>query len=113
APLSLAAIDLDHFKLVNDQFGHAAGDDVLRAVAQLLVSNTRGSDMVARLGGEEFIVVLVGTPLAVAAEVCERLRHAVATHDWERQVSGLRVTISLGLCDASQAPTMRELLAQA
>ena len=113
APLCLAAIDLDRFKLVNDQFGHAVGDDVLRALGQLLVANTRGSDLVARMGGEEFIVVLDGTTLAVAGEICERLRQAVAAHDWPRLTAGLAVTISIGLCDAGQALNMRELLEQA
>jgi diguanylate cyclase (GGDEF)-like protein len=113
APLCLAAIDLDHFKQVNDRFGHAVGDDVLRAVAQLLVASTRGSDLVARMGGEEFIVVLAGTPLPVAGEVCERLRHAIAAYDWNRLADGLKVTISLGLCESGQAVTVRELLAQA
>jgi diguanylate cyclase (GGDEF)-like protein len=86
---------------------------VLRAVAQLLVASTRGSDLVARMGGEEFIVVLAGTSLPVAGEVCERLRHAIAAHDWNRLADGLKVTISLGLCESGQAVTVRELLAQA
>lgn len=113
SPLSLAAIDLDHFKQVNDRFGHAVGDDVLRAIAQMLLHNTRSTDLVARMGGEEFIVVLVGTGLPVAAEICERLRKAVATHDWDGVARGLRVTVSLGLCDAEKAQTMRDLLEQA
>ena len=112
-PLSLAAIDLDHFKQVNDRFGHAVGDDVLRVIARLLLGNTRSTDLVARMGGEEFIVVLVGTGLPVAAEICERLRKAVAVHDWESSVPGLTVTVSIGLCDAQQAQTMRDLLEQA
>lgn len=113
SPLSLAAIDLDHFKQVNDRFGHAVGDDVLRAIAQMLLNNTRSTDLVARMGGEEFIVVLVGTGLPVAAEICERLRKAVAAHDWDSVARGLKVTISLGLCDAEKAQTMRGLLEQA
>jgi diguanylate cyclase len=112
-PLCLAAIDLDHFKQVNDLFGHAVGDDVLRAVAQLLVANTRSTDLVARMGGEEFIVVLIGTPLAIAREVCERLRRSVAEHDWQQLRDGLRVTISVGLCSVDTASDMRELLEQA
>lgn len=122
APLSIATLDLDHFKQVNDRFGHAVGDDVLRAVAQLLLGNTRSADLLARMGGEEFIIVFVGTPLATAAEICERLRQAVAGHDWARLASGLKVTISIGVCDAvgaaagpagsnaGAAPSLRELL---
>ncbi|MEK8033974.1 diguanylate cyclase [Ideonella sp. DXS29W] len=112
-PLCLAAIDLDHFKQVNDHWGHAVGDDVLRAVAQLLVAHTRGTDLVARLGGEEFIVVLGGTPLAMAREVCERLRQAVASHDWQPLGAGLKVTISVGLCAAEAASSMRDLMERA
>ena len=112
-PLSLAAIDLDHFKQVNDRFGHAVGDDVLRVIARLLLGNTRSTDLIARMGGEEFIVVLVGTGLPVAAEICERLRKAVAANDWEGLGRGLTVTVSIGLCDAQQAQTMRDLLEQA
>ncbi len=100
SPLSLAAIDLDHFKQVNDRFGHAVGDDVLRAIVQMLLNNTRAPTLVARMGGEEFIVVLVGTGLPVAAEIFKRLRKAVAAHDWDGVARGLKVTVSLGLCDA-------------
>ena len=112
-PLSLAAIDLDHFKQVNDQFGHAVGDDVLRILAQLLLANTRSTDLVARMGGEEFIVVLVGTPLPIARDVCERLRLSVEGHDWTPRGDGLRVTISVGLCSVDTASDMRELLERA
>jgi diguanylate cyclase len=93
-PLSLALLDIDHFKLVNDQHGHAAGDQVLVHLAQLLRENTRGGDVLARHGGEEFVIVLPGMALARAAEVCERLRERVAGYGWP--VKG-GVTISIGL----------------
>lgn len=111
--LCLAGIDLDYFKLVNDRFGHAIGDDVLRAVARILLDNTRSSDLLARMGGEEFLVLFVGTPLDVAHDICERLRQAVESHDWNSVVAGLRVTISVGLCDADGSSDVRGLLERA
>jgi diguanylate cyclase (GGDEF)-like protein len=101
APLAVAMLDLDQFKQVNDQHGHAVGDAVLVALARLLQAHTRASDLVARLGGEEFLIVLPDTEAARAQEVCERLRARVEGHDWGALVPGLAVTVSIGL---SQAP---------
>ncbi len=97
-PLALAEIDLDHFKAINDQHGHAAGDQVLVALAQLLRDNTRACDVLVRHGGEEFVVVLPGMAPELAAEVCERLRQRVAAHAWPA-FGGLplAVTVSIGL----------------
>ena len=97
-PLALAEIDIDHFKAINDQHGHAAGDQVLVAMAQLLRDNTRAWDVLVRHGGEEIVVVLPGMGPEQAAEVCERLRQRVATHTWpEFGGSPLTVTVSIGL----------------
>ena len=100
-PLALAHVDVDRFKSINDSLGHAAGDAVLVAMAQLLGHNTRERDVLARTGGEEFVIVLPGTTLDGAADICERLRQSVAVHPW----SGLGlhdrpVTISIGLVTA-------------
>ena len=111
--LSVAAVDLDHFKQVNDRFGHAVGDDVLRAIARILIDNTRTSDLLARMGGEEFLVLFVGTPLTVATDICERLRHAVEAYDWDTVAEGLTLTISIGLCDAVESSDVRALLERA
>lgn len=111
--VSLAAIDLDHFKQVNDVHGHAVGDAVLRALGQLLAARTRSTDLVARLGGEEFIVVLADAPLAQAAALCERLRRAVEAHDWSAIAPGLRVTVSLGVVEARSGVAQAALLEQA
>jgi diguanylate cyclase (GGDEF)-like protein len=99
-PLTVALIDLDHFKQINDRFGHAVGDKVLIAMAQQLRENTRASDVLARIGGEEFLVVFADMPLPKALEVCERLRARVERHDWDALASGLRVTLSVGLAHA-------------
>ncbi|HUG24561.1 tetratricopeptide repeat-containing diguanylate cyclase [Piscinibacter sp.] len=112
-PLSLAVVDLDHFKSVNDRFGHSVGDNVLRAVAQVFRVKTRPGDLIARMGGEEFLFVFVDTPHGVAQEVCERLRAAVEAHPWAEATAGLRVTISLGLCGARAGDTPRLLIDRA
>lgn len=95
--LSVAMLDLDQFKQVNDTHGHAVGDQVLVALAALLRAQTRSSDLTARLGGEEFIVVLPETEPQRAHEVCERIRSRVEAFDWASIAAGLKVTISIGL----------------
>jgi diguanylate cyclase (GGDEF)-like protein len=95
--LSVAMLDLDLFKQVNDSHGHAVGDQVLVALAGLLRAHTRGTDLVARMGGEEFLLVLPDTGAERAADVCERLRQRVASHDWAALAPGLQVTLSIGL----------------
>lgn len=97
-PLSVAIMDVDNFKLVNDDFSHQIGDVVLQTVAAILQANARTSDMVARYGGEEFVLVLSKTRLETAVQVCERVRQAVEAHDWSSIHPNLRVTLSLGLC---------------
>ncbi len=96
-PLSLALVDLDHFKQVNDRHGHAAGDRVLVQLAQLLRDNTRHGDVLARHGGEEFVILLPGMGAARAQEVCERLRQRVAAHAWGLAAADTAITVSIGL----------------
>jgi diguanylate cyclase (GGDEF)-like protein len=102
-PLVLALIDIDHFKSVNDAFGHAAGDAVLVSLAQLLRENTRAGDVLARFGGEEFVMLLPGMQAERAIEVCERLRERVAAYPWAAAAadgSDLAVTVSIGMVAA-------------
>jgi diguanylate cyclase (GGDEF)-like protein len=96
-PLAIAMLDLDHFKRVNDVFGHAVGDRVLRELGGLLRQSTRQTDFVARMGGEEFVVVFVDDDVASAIDVCERLRALVHAHPWEQVQAGLTVTVSIGV----------------
>ena len=111
-PLAVAIADLDNFKLVNDRYSHAVGDAALRAVATLLSSQVRHTDLVARFGGEEFVLVLVQTDADAALRVCEKLRAAVERHDWETIQPGLALTISIGVCaDTSLAGHERMLAA--
>jgi diguanylate cyclase (GGDEF)-like protein len=94
---ALALLDLDHFKSVNDTFGHATGDAVLTRVAQRLRAEIRADDGVARFGGEEFVVILTGVTLEAAAEACERLRAVIAALDWHDVAQGLRTSASFGV----------------
>ena len=75
--LSVVMLDIDHFKRVNDTFGHAIGDETLRALAKSCRAELRGTDVLARLGGEEFALLLPGTTLEEAADLAERLRRCV------------------------------------
>ena len=99
-PVTVALADLDHFKRVNDEYGHALGDEVLRMSAALLRRHCRGIDIVARYGGEEFALVLPETDLAGARVVCEKIRTAFLLHGWGLLAPRLRVTISIGLFEA-------------
>ncbi len=92
APLALVVLDVDHFKDVNDTVGHQAGDEVLREVAQAMVGHTKASDLPARYGGDEFVVLLPDCTAANALVVAERLRAAVA-----HEVSAVPVTVSAGV----------------
>jgi diguanylate cyclase (GGDEF)-like protein len=95
--LSMALADIDHFKLINDRFSHAIGDEVLRAVGKILRAACRPSDLAVRYGGEEFVLALPDTTLEHARAACQRLRAAVAGHPWHQIHEGLQVTISIGV----------------
>lgn len=97
APLSLAYIDVDHFKLINDTFGHAAGDQVLITVAQRLTAESRRSDTVARFGGEEFVVLLTDTTQDDARVVLERMLSSVRDTPCLSEGPESRVTFSAGI----------------
>ncbi len=97
-PLALAIIDVDHFKQINDDVGHLAGDAVLKQLSQVLDENVRVDDTLARIGGEEFAVVMPDTNQHGAQEVCERLRAAVADHDFRHDGdTSMQVTVSIGV----------------
>lgn len=97
--LTLAMIDIDHFKLVNDSYGHAVGDVVLRHVAQALTNRFRGQDLVARLGGEEFCILALGLASAQAMAVFNDLRNSIERSKAKASHQSVGVTISIGLCD--------------
>lgn len=103
-PLSVLMLDVDHFKKVNDEYGHRVGDKVLAALADILKANVREADVVARYGGEEIVVIATETPAKGAADLAERLRKAVARsalvtlEDVEK--SSIHATVSIGVADA-------------
>jgi diguanylate cyclase (GGDEF)-like protein len=97
-PLTLAVADLDHFKIINDRMGHRVGDEVLRRSAAIMQRHCRAVDLVARIGGEEFALILPGLDLESATARCEALRATVELHPWAASVHpGLRVTLSIGI----------------
>jgi two-component system cell cycle response regulator len=106
-PVSILLFDIDHFKAVNDTYGHAAGDEVLRVIAQRASHNLRGTDMVARFGGEEFVVAMADTPREIAAMVAERLRERIAAEPivLPDVPEGLTVTVSIGVASAAPGDT--------
>lgn len=99
APLSMVMIDIDHFKQVNDEYGHMAGDEVIREISKLFTEYTRISDIVGRYGGEEFAVILPDTKLEDAMLFAERMRLAVQF--LSVQPSRVRCTISLGVAEVN------------
>lgn len=107
-PFCLLLLDIDHFKQVNDNHGHEAGDEAIRRLAKTLQAGTRGIDSAARIGGEEFAVLLTETGFEGGAEVAERLRQAIR----QDEIPGVgRITASFGVAEfPACAPTGRELL---
>ena len=89
--------DLDHFKVVNDAYGHSVGDAVLQAVASTVRDNLRSSDLLARLGGDEFVVLLVGTPTPEAEGLAERLRALIHADPIKTDHNLIYVTMSVGI----------------
>jgi diguanylate cyclase (GGDEF)-like protein/PAS domain S-box-containing protein len=108
APLSVAMFDIDHFKRVNDRYGHAAGDEVLRRVAGIASGCVRDRDLIGRLGGEEFGILMPGASIHQAVAVAERLRIACAEAGGD-----IPVTISIGVASASPTSTTVSLLKEA
>jgi two-component system, cell cycle response regulator len=113
--LSLLMVDLDHFKAVNDSFGHLAGDEALRGVARVLQREARSVDVVARYGGEEFVVILPETGEEGAVKVAERIRARVTEQPQEGLVPMPAVTVSIGVATvlSSQLQAPEELIALA
>lgn len=100
--LTVALIDVDHFKAVNDNFSHQVGDATLQALGMIIPGAARALDLVARYGGEEILLCMPDTPLKDAVEVCERARAAIAAYDWESVAPGLRITARFGVSQCTQ-----------
>src|SRR5690606_15915631 len=109
-PLTLAVADLDRFKEINDRLGHAIGDEVLRQTAGLMRDLCRTTDLVARIGGEEFALILRGMARHSAVHFCEVLRARIESHDWGRVHPDLKVTLSIGLAQWEGSGSTGDLL---
>lgn len=107
-PMALLLIDLDHFKAINDEYGHQMGDEVIRRVSQLLCINTREIDAVARYGGEEFVMMLKGMNLERAESIAERLRTQIEA--MAGLPESIRVTASIGIAMKNPGDTVASLL---
>jgi diguanylate cyclase (GGDEF)-like protein len=96
---SLMLIDVDHFKRVNDQWGHIVGDQVLAAIARLLIDEARGGDLVARVGGEEFVIMLPESGIEGADLMAQRIQERLVNLNVGRKPSGINLTVSIGMTE--------------
>ncbi len=112
-PLSLVMFDIDHFKRINDSFGHLAGDRMLVGIAQYVAASVRRDELFSRYGGEEFAVVLPETGLDEAAGFCERIRAMIDGAIFEFDDHQMRATISLGATSLRKGDTVQSLVERA
>lgn len=112
-PLTMVAFDLDHFKSINDRFGHAVGDTALRAFGQIVLKTIRAGDIVARVGGEEFVILLSNTGLSDANAIAERIRLALTNARFEPVAESLRVTVSAGVVQFQAGESLPAMLDRA
>ena len=108
----VAMLDLDNFKTINDTLGHAAGDIVLKELAQLIEEQIREFDKLGRYGGEEFVLLLPATRLEEGMAMLERIRQAIATASWHQVAKDLQVTISCGITEISPSDTTTDALSR-
>jgi diguanylate cyclase (GGDEF)-like protein len=99
-PLSLIMFDIDHFKVINDSYGHRAGDSVLCEIVRLVAKHVRGHDLFARWGGEEFMIMTTHTTSGGAKQFAEKLRHLIECQEFDK---GARVTCSFGVTELDAA----------
>jgi diguanylate cyclase (GGDEF)-like protein len=112
--LSLVLLDIDHFKRINDTYGHAIGDAVLKEVSQAMQSSLRTYDLLGRVGGEEFLIASPGSTLDKAAELAERVRVTIKGREVMNMADPITVTVSAGITSLSeQDATTEALLARA
>ncbi|MBB1201065.1 GGDEF domain-containing protein [Enterobacteriaceae bacterium 89] len=114
SPVSVIVCDLDHFKRINDRYGHLQGDKVIQFVAGVLQDSVRATDVAARIGGEEFALLLTNTHPDAAAEIAERIRKTVSEHDEQSSNQSLpeRITISVGVFTATAQEKEIEICVQ-
>lgn len=112
-PLAVLMADIDHFKLINDTHGHAVGDDVLSAISGLLADACRGSDVAARWGGEEFVMLLPETDHTQARQLAERLRLSIETLEFHSGRKPFRVSASFGIAELTTQNNLEQLINEA
>jgi diguanylate cyclase (GGDEF)-like protein len=112
-PACVTMIDLDWFKSINDRFGHAAGDQVLKRVVECIRECLRTSDVIGRIGGEEFVLLLPGADRNAGARLVERIRAAISGADWSDIGPGVKVSVSCGVADIRATDTLDGVLARA
>ncbi|WP_168878906.1 sensor domain-containing diguanylate cyclase [Rhizobium sp. P28RR-XV] len=112
-PLSLVLCDLDHFKSINDTYGHQSGDDVLRRFGQMLINEVRGSDLVGRIGGEEFAVLMPDTSEAEAVAIAERIRSAAENNLHQVLPVKRATTASFGVIERRAGENLRQMMGRA
>ena len=112
-PFAIMVIDIDHFKRVNDTYGHLVGDTALKAVAQCMMKNFRPNDLLARYGGEEFAVLLPDTILEDAIIVAERMRSKIADEEIQRDDISFHITISIGVTRTQHEEKLETLIDEA
>lgn len=114
-PLSMLLLDIDHFKAVNDNYGHQVGDQTLKSLGQLLFKKVRDTDIIARYGGEEIAILALQTPVSDAGDLAERLRQAVETSimvpaDEDEKRPAITITVSIGVTGFDQQVTDQHVL---
>jgi diguanylate cyclase (GGDEF)-like protein len=109
-PYSIAMLDVDHFKMINDTTSHVMGDRVLREIGAILRQTCRQNDVPTRYGGEEFAIVIHGIQSGAATKLCERLRAAIAGHDWQARLQIAPVTVSIGIASWFEAESPEAVL---
>ena len=113
-PLTAVMIDIDHFKIVNDTYGHPLGDKILRGLADRIRHNIRDIDIFGRYGGEEFVVLLIENDIATAALVAERLRRLISDTPFQTEAGPISITVSMGLAIVTKdTPDLGTLISQA
>jgi diguanylate cyclase (GGDEF)-like protein len=111
--MAVLMIDLDHFKCINESFGHTLGDQILKGLVQTIKNEIRGSDIVFRYGGEEFVVLLTNTQQATAMEIADRLRLSVNAMQVEREGEQVNASVSIGVSMLHPDDSVKRILERA
>ena len=106
-------LDIDHFKKINDTYGHLAGDFVLKEIAKIIKDSIRKSDICGRFGGEEFVIVLPNTKLSGAMKLAERIRETIQNHTFDFNGKKINVTVSIGITSVGVNDSYESLISRA